>query len=559
MTNQREDGCANADYGLSLEKKKRILEKLNGAVGFEAFLHKKYVAQKRFSLEGGESTIPALDAIINKSGELGVSEIMIGMAHRGRLNVLANIMGKTYEHIFNEFEGNAIPQSAHGDGDVKYHLGYSSLVDTPSGNQINLKLAPNPSHLEAVAPVVEGYVRAKSELLYDKDSTKIVPIVIHGDAAVAGQGVVYETVQMGKLEGYTTGGTIHFVINNQVGFTTDYKDARSSTYSTGVAAVVQAPVIHVNGDDAEAVVFAAELAIEYRQQFKSDIFIDMVCYRKHGHNEGDDPNFTQPELYKAIKTHKDPRSIYAEELIQKGEVEAQLVQKLDEELNQLLQDRLEQVKEKPLPYTYQEPELAWQSLKKATDDSDFEKSPNTGIAKKELDHIIKHLMTLPEDFTPLSKVGRLFKGTNAKLDKGLMDWQMAELCAYGSILMEGKSVRLSGQDVKRGTFSHRHAILRDAKTYGELNRLDNLSPNQGEFTVFNSLLSEYAVLGFEYGYSQGSPDNLVLWEAQFGDFANGAHIMIDQFIMAGESKWLRQSGLVMLLPHGYSGELFPCT
>ena len=544
----------NADYGLSIDKKKRILEKLNGAVGFEAFLHKKYIAQKRFSLEGGENTIPALDAIINKAGELGAEEIVIGMAHRGRLNVLANIMGKTYEHIFNEFEGKSVPDQVLGDGDVKYHMGYSSLVNTPSGKKVNLKLIPNPSHLEAVNPVVEGYTRAKSDILYKGDKSKMLPVLIHGDAALAGQGIVYEVIQMSKLDGYSTGGTVHFVINNQVGFTTDYKDGRSSTYCTGVASVVQAPVIHVNGDDAEAVVFAAELATEYRNTFSCDVFIDMVCYRKHGHNEGDDPSFTQPELYKAIGVHKDPRELYAEELISKGEVEAEMVKKLDQEFNDYLQDRLDKIKEKPLPYSYQEPELAWKALKKNATLEDFKKSPDTAITEKELNHIIKHLMTIPEGFTPLNKMDRLFKGTSAKLENKQLDWQMAELSAYASILMSGADVRLSGQDVKRGTFSHRHAVLKDDVTYKELNRLDGISPNQGKFHIYNSLLSEYAVLGFEYGYSLASPDNLILWEAQFGDFANGAHTIIDQFIVSGESKWLRQSGIVMLLPHGYEGQ-----
>ncbi len=541
-------------FGLSKEKKKRILEKLNGAVMFEKFLHTKYIGQKRFSLEGGETTIPALDSIVNKGAELGVEEVIIGMAHRGRLNVLANIMGKTYEHIFNEFEGTALPDSTDGDGDVKYHLGYSSQLKTPGGKKVHLKLAPNPSHLESVDPVVEGFSRAKADILYKSDYDKILPILIHGDAAVAGQGVVYEVVQFSQLEGYYTGGTLHYVINNQVGFTTDFEDARSSTYCTAAASLVQAPVFHVNGDDPEAVVFASELAMEYRQEFNNDVFIDMVCYRKHGHNEGDDPKFTQPEMYKYISSHKDPRETYAAQLAERGDFEKKMVDDLEKTFWADLQNRLDDVRQKPLPYQHQKPELAWKKLKKQTTDKDYEVSPDTGIDKKIINKVIKHLMTLPKDFTPLSKVNRLLKGTQKFIDKNQMDWAMAELLAYGSILLEGKDVRISGQDVKRGTFSHRHAIFRDSENYSELNRLDNIAKKQGKFRIFNSLLSEYAVLGFEYGYSLATPDALVLWEAQFGDFYNGAQIMVDQYIMAAESKWQRMSGLIMLLPHGYEGQ-----
>ena len=541
-------------YGLDLETKKRILEKLNGAVGFESFLSTKYVGQKRFSLEGGESVIPALDRIITKGGEQGVKEVVIGMAHRGRLNVLANIMGKTYDAIFNEFEGNAIPDMSHGDGDVKYHLGFSSQVTTPSGDHVNLKLVPNPSHLEAVNPVVEGYARAKADILYDSDYDQILPILIHGDAAVAGQGVVYETVQMSQLDGYYTGGTVHIVINNQVGFTTDFHDARSSTYATAASSLVQAPVFHVNGDDPEALIWVVDLATKYRQEFNNDVFIDVVCYRKHGHNEGDDPKFTQPYLYDLIKKHKDPRKLYIERLLQRGDVEKKLAEDLEKNFWNDLQARLDNVKQKPLPYEYQAPEQVWRSLKKTSDGKDFEKSPNTGIAKKEITTILDHLITLPSDFTPMSKVNRLIKGMNKLLDAGTLDWAFAELLAYGSLLREGRDVRLTGQDVLRGTFSHRHAIFKDDKSFQPYNRLSGMSKGQGKFRIFNSFLSEYAVLGFEYGYSLATPDNLVIWEAQFGDFANGAQIMIDQFISAGESKWGRMSGLVMLLPHGYAGQ-----
>jgi len=549
-----EENAHKKDFNLKIDKKKRILEKLNGAVIFEKFLHTKYVGQKRFSLEGGESAIPALDAIINMAGENNVEEVVIGMAHRGRLNVLANIMGKTYEHIFNEFEGTAVPDLSFGDGDVKYHLGYSSQTKTLSGKDINLKLVPNPSHLEAVGPVVEGFSRAKADLLYGSDYDKILPILIHGDAAVVGQGVVYETVQMSQLEGYYTGGTIHFVINNQIGFTTDFDDARSSTYCTAAASLVQAPVFHVNGDDPEALVFAAQLATEYRQEFNNDVFIDMVCYRKHGHNEGDDPKFTQPEMYDFISKHQNPRQIYLEKLVAHGEVEKKMAEDLEKGFWGDLQGRLDRLKEKPLPYTHQEPELAWKALKRTKDVADFEKSPETGIDKKIVDKILNHLIQLPDGFEPLSKVLRLQKGTKKLLDAKKLNWALAELAAYSSILLEGKDVRMSGQDVKRGTFSHRHAIFRDAKTFKEYNRLSDLDKNQGKYRIFNSFLSEFAVLGFEYGYSLAFPNTLVIWEAQFGDFYNGAQVMVDQFITAGESKWQRMSGLVMLLPHGYAGQ-----
>ena len=549
-----EEHAHKKDFNLSIDKKKRILEKLNGAVIFEKFLHTKYVGQKRFSLEGGESAIPALDAIINKAAESNVEEVVIGMAHRGRLNVLANIMGKTYEHIFNEFEGTAVPNLSFGDGDVKYHLGYSSQTETMSGKKINLKLVPNPSHLEAVDPVVQGFSRAKADLLYSSNYDKILPILIHGDAAVAGQGVVYETVQMSQLEGYYTGGTIHFVINNQIGFTTDFDDARSSTYCTAAASLVQAPVFHVNGDDPEALIFAVELATEYRQKFNNDVFIDMVCYRKHGHNEGDDPKFTQPEMYDFISKHDNPREIYLKKLLERGEVEQALAKDMEEGFWGDLQGRLDLVKQKSLPYNYQEPELAWKALKSTKDVADFEISPITGIDKKVADKILDHLMQLPADFTPLSKVKRLQKGKRKLLDENKLDWALAELSAYGSILLEGKDVRMSGQDVKRGTFSHRHAIFRDGKTFEEYNRLSDIDKNQGKFRIFNSFLSEFAVLGFEYGYSLAFPNTMVIWEAQFGDFYNGAQVMVDQFITAGESKWRRMSGLVMLLPHGYAGQ-----
>lgn len=541
-------------YGFELQKKRRILEKLNGAVVFEEFLHKKFIGQKRFSLEGGENTIVALDGIINKSVELGVEEVIMGMAHRGRLNVLANILGKTYEQIFFEFEGNMPRNQSFGDGDVKYHLGFSSQVDTTAGKKVYLKLVPNPSHLEAVNPVVEGFSRAKADILYHSEYDRILPILIHGDAAVAGQGVVYETIQMSKLKGYLTGGTIHFVINNQIGFTTDFDDARSSTYCTGVATVVQAPVFHVNGDDPEAVLFVSELAVEYRQQFNEDVFIDMVCYRKHGHNEGDDPQFTQPEMYKFITNHSDPRDLYSKVLVSRGDVEKDLADEMEKRFWQHLQDRLDELKEHPLEYKYQEPEQAWRALKRTVNPADFEVSPETGIDLAKASQILQHLVKVPADFNILPKVNRLLDGMKKRIAEDQLDWSLGELLAYGSILQEGRDVRMSGQDVKRGTFSHRHAILRDAETNQEYSRLEGVASNDKQFRIFNSLLSEFAVLGFEYGYSLATPDTLVIWEAQFGDFFNGAQPIVDQFITAAESKWQRMSGLVMLLPHGYEGQ-----
>lgn len=542
------------DYGLDLPTKKRILEKLNGAVVFERFLHTKYVGQKRFSLEGGETTIPALDAIIQLGASMGVEEFIFGMAHRGRLNVLANILGKTYEQIFNEFEGNMNPEQTFGDGDVKYHLGFSSQIDGPDGRKLHLKLVPNPSHLESVDPVVEGFSRAKADLLYGSDYDRIMPILIHGDAAAAGQGVVYETIQMSQLEGYYTGGTLHFVINNQIGFTTDFDDARSSTYSTASASLVQAPVFHVNGDNPEAVIFATRLATEYRQKFNNDVFIDMVCYRRHGHNEGDDPQFTQPEMYDMISVHPNPRELYIAKLTGRQDVEAKLAEELEKTYWDKLQQRLELVKENMLPYQYQEPEVAWRQLKKHATLEDMLTIPKTGIENKRIKDLLEGLHKLPDGFTPLSKITRINKAKQKLIEEGNIDWALGELLAYGSLLTEGRNVRMSGQDVKRGTFSHRHAVIYDTENYTAYNRLSALAPNQGKFMIYNSLLSEFAVLGFEYGYSLSSPDHLVLWEAQFGDFFNGAQTIVDQYVSAAESKWHRMSGLVMLLPHGYEGQ-----
>ncbi len=540
---------------VALEKKKRILQKLNEGVMFEKFLHTKYIGQKRFSLEGGETTIAALDAIINTSQQNGVEEVVIGMAHRGRLNVLANIMGKTYEQIFSEFEGTSTPDTTMGSGDVKYHLGFSSVVDTPNGGKINLKLCPNPSHLEAVDPVVIGFSRSKADVLYESDYDKILPIIIHGDASVAGQGIVYEVLQMSGLKGYYTGGTIHFVINNQIGFTTDFDDARTSDYCTSIAAMVQAPVFHINGDDAEAVVKASEIATLYRQEFNSDIFIDMVCYRKHGHNEGDEPKFTQPQLYALIDKHLNPREVYTQYLMENGEADAKnLAKEMEQKFLADLQERLDEVKQNPLPYTYQQPELVWKSFVKAVA-ADFDSSPSTGISEEQFQLLFDGLMKWPAEFKPLRKVDKLIQD-KIKLfaDEGKVDWATGELMAYGSLLLEGKDVRMSGQDVKRGTFSHRHAVIYDEITNKGWNRLNHFTATQLPFRIFNSLLSEYAVLGFEYGYSMANPNALVLWEAQFGDFCNGAQTMIDQFIAAAETKWQRMNGVTMLLPHGYEGQ-----
>ncbi len=538
----------------SLDEKKRILEKLNEATVFENFLATKYLGQKRFSLEGGEVTIPALDTIISQAADMGVEEVMIGMAHRGRLNVLANILGKSYESIFDGFEGN-VPEQVHGDGDVKYHLGYSSLTETKSGKQISVKLAPNPSHLEAVNPVVEGFVRAQADEEYQGDFTKIMPILIHGDAAVAGQGIVYEVTQMAKLAGYTTGGTVHFVINNQIGFTTDFEDARSSIYCSDIAKIIDAPIFHVNGDDPEAVIFCAKLAVEFREKFNRDVFIDMVCYRRYGHNEADEPKFTQPTMYNIIEKHQNPREIYKDLLIQRGDVDAELAQRMDTEFKKQLQDRLDRVKQKAeIPYKPLRLDLDWAELH-FSEPKDFDQSPETGVPADVLDTIGKALVKIPDGFKPLKQIDKLLKDRQAMLtDTKVVNWGTAELLAYGSLLLDGRPVRLSGQDVQRGTFSHRHAVLHDSETNESYSSLDFIKDGQPKFQIYNSLLSEYGVLGFEYGYAMANPHALVIWEAQFGDFSNGAQLIIDQFIAAGESKWGIQNGVTLLLPHGYEGQ-----
>lgn len=538
-----------------LDQKRRILQKLNEGVIFEKFLQTKYVGQKRFSLEGGESTVAAIDAIINTAAENEVEEVIIGMAHRGRLNILANILGKTYEQIFTEFEGNAKIDSTMGSGDVKYHKGYSSDIETSGGKLVHLKLTPNPSHLEAVDPVVIGFARSKADVVYNSNYDKILPILIHGDSSLAGQGVIYEVLQMSGLKGYYTGGTLHFVINNQIGFTTDFDDARTSDYCTSVASMIQAPVFHVNGDDVEAVVKASQIAMMYRQEFNSDIFVDMVCYRRHGHNEGDDPKFTQPGLYALIDKQPNPREVYVKWLMLHGDDgAAELAKEMEKKFWTDLQERLDEIKQNPLPYSYQKPELWWQSLRKATPE-DFNSSPVTAVFKEEIVKLFLAIMKWPDDFAPLKKIKKILQDKISLFEQEeKFDWATGELLAYASILQEEKDVRMSGQDVRRGTFSHRHAVIRDENTDEIYNRLSNISEKQGQLRIYNSLLSEYGVLGFEYGYAMANPNALVIWEAQFGDFVNGAQTITDQFISCAEQKWGRMNGMVVLLPHGYEGQ-----
>lgn len=534
----------------SLDEKKVILNKLNQAVVFENFLHTKFVGQKRFSLEGAETTIPALDAVCEKGADMGIEDFVIGMAHRGRLSVLANILNKTYKDIFTEFEGRLSEDSLF-DGDVKYHMGYSSDQLSNSGKRLHLSLTPNPSHLEAVDPVVEGIVRAKIDNLHNGDIKKACPILIHGDAALAGQGIVYEVIQMSQLEGYKTGGTIHIVINNQIGFTTNYLDGRSSTYCTDVAKVVLAPVFHVNGDDVEAVVFVSQLAVEFRQRFHRDVFIDVLCYRKYGHNEGDEPRFTQPLLYKAIAKHPNPREIYTQKLLSQGDISADLAKEMEKSFKDMLQEKLDEAKQTEKAKITSFLEGQWNGLKMA-DPKAFERSPNTSVDKKVFLDIAKKIVTLPKDKHFFNKTQKLFEDRSAMITNDNYDWAMGELMAYATLMNEGNNVRFSGQDVERGTFSHRHAVVKFEDSEEEYMPLNNLGA-KGKLAIYNSLLSEYGVLGFEFGYSMASPNTLTIWEAQFGDFFNGAQIIIDQFITSAEYKWRRMNGLVLLLPHGYEG------
>ncbi|MGJ1203160.1 2-oxoglutarate dehydrogenase E1 component [Sphingobacterium lactis] len=540
----------------TVDQKKRIFKKLNRAVVFESFLGTKFLGQKRFSLEGAESLIPALDSIIEKGASLGIQEFMIGMAHRGRLNVLANTMGKPYKTIFSEFEGKMYaeedPELQFG-GDVKYHLGYSSDVTTDDGKQIHLSLAPNPSHLETVDPIVEGITRSKIDMKYNGDSSKIAPILIHGDAAIAGQGVVYEVTQMSKLEGYRTGGTIHIVINNQVGFTTNYKDARSGTYCTDVAKISSSPVFHVNGDDAEAVVYAVNLAVEYRQKYKTDVYIDLLCYRRYGHNEADEPKFTQPLLYKSIEKHPNPKDVYAKKLVDEKSIDQSYVKDVEKEFKDYLQEQLNLAKqienlEEEIPMF----RGAWKGLHAAKKADIFE-TVDTKVPAKEFLKLAGEITTLPKDKKFFRKISKLFEDRAAMVKNDSYDWAMGELMAYATLLDEGKRVRISGQDVQRGTFSHRHAVLTLEDSEEKYVPLANV--NGGErFNIYNSLLSEYAVLGFEYGYALANPQALTIWEAQFGDFYNGAQIIVDQYLSSAETKWKRSNGLVMMLPHGMEGQ-----
>ena len=538
---------------LSIEEKKQILHKLNQAVSFESFLNTKFVGQKRFSIEGAEALIPGLDEAVNHGARYGVKEFVLGMAHRGRLNVLTNVFGKPRKQIFSEFEGKAFDDVTI-DGDVKYHLGHTTVHRTVDGKDVVMNIAPNPSHLEAVDPVVEGIARAKINNDYGMESGKVLTILIHGDAAVAAQGVVYETLQMEKLAGYSTGGTLHIVINNQVGFTTNYLDARSSTYCTDIAKVILAPVLHVNGDDPEALVHAMRLAIEYRQRFQRDIFIDLLCYRKYGHNEGDEPRFTQPLLYKAISKHPNPREIYAQRLMSEGVATQIMVKEMQEEFKSMLEldfDEAKKIKHNVItPFMEKE----WVDYPSA-EPGEMLHPVDTTFDLDKLKDIAKHITTLPEGKKFLKKTVRLMGDRAAQVfERNAIDWGMGELLAYGSLLAEDYNIRISGEDVERGTFSHRHAILKVEDSGEEVNLLNEYPGKEGRFAIYNSLLSEYAVMGFDYGYAMASPDTLTIWEAQFGDFANGAQIMIDQFLSAAEDKWKVQNGLVLLLPHGYEGQ-----
>ena len=537
----------------SKEEKLQILESLNKAYTFENFLQKKYVGQKRFSLEGGESLIPAIDFLINSAAEKGVEEFIMGMSHRGRLNTLANIFGKSSKDIFGEFEGKDYEEDIF-DGDVKYHLGWTSERTTPSGKKINMNLAPNPSHLESVDPIVQGIARAKLENDFDNQTNKVLPIIVHGDAAIAGQGVVYELVQMSRLKGYSTGGTIHLIVNNQVGFTTNYLDARSSTYCSDVGKVTLSPVLHVNSDDVEAVIHAVTFALEYRNEFNRDVFIDLLGYRKYGHNEGDEPRFTQPKLYKYISSHPNPRDIYGSKLIDQGLIQKQYISKIESEYFSELEEELTDSKKKDKTKITPFMQEVWKGYHRV-DEKKMLEDFNTGSDKKEVINVARSITNLPNK-SFLRKVVKLFDSREKLVfEKGKVDWGMAELLAYGTLMTEGFNIRISGQDVERGTFSHRHAVLKSEDSEEEYLPLNNIeSKNKGVFKIYNSLLSEYGVLGFDYGYALANPKCLTIWEAQFGDFSNGAQIIIDQYISSAEDKWKLQNGIVLYLPHGYEGQ-----
>lgn len=537
----------------SIEEKKNILKKLNEAVSFENFLHTKYVGQKRFSLEGGEALIPALDQLLEQAANNGVKEFVLGMAHRGRLSTLTNIFGKSAKDIFSEFDGKDYDEDIF-DGDVKYHMGWTGTRKSARGSEINMSIAPNPSHLETVGAVVEGIARAKQDRDHKENFSEVLPIIIHGDAAIAGQGIAYEITQMSRLDGYKTAGTIHIVVNNQIGFTTNYLDARSSTYCTDVAKVTLSPVLHVNADDAEAVVHAINFALDYRMKFERDVFIDLLGYRKYGHNEGDEPRFTQPKLYKAIAKHKNSRDIYADKLIAEGIIDSEFVPQLEKEYKNGLEKELESSRKEDKTVITPFMEDDWKDYTRV-DEKRMIETIDTTYSEKGLDEIAEVITSLPEGKKLYRKAAKVIADRKKMyFESDKLDWAMGELLAYGSLLKEGFDVRLSGQDVERGTFSHRHAVVKVEDSEEEVILLNHLDKNQGDFYVYNSFLSEYGVVGFDYGYAMASPKTLTIWEAQFGDFSNGAQIMIDQYISAAEDKWKMQNGLVMLLPHGYEGQ-----
>jgi 2-oxoglutarate dehydrogenase E1 component len=540
------------EIAFTREGRKAILSKLVEAEGFEKFLHVKYMGTKRFGLDGGESLVPAMEQIIKRGGNLGVQDIIIGMPHRGRLSVLANVMQKPYKAIFNEFQGGSFkPEDVDGSGDVKYHLGASSDREF-DGNSVHLSLTANPSHLEAVNPVVLGKVRAKQDQLHDEERTKVMGILLHGDAAFAGQGVISEGFGLSGLKGHKTGGTIHIVVNNQIGFTTAPHFSRSSPYPTDIALMVEAPIFHVNGDDPEAVVHAARVATEFRQKFKKDVVLDIICYRRFGHNEGDEPMFTNPLMYKKIKKQKTTLTLYTERLIKDGLIPEGEIEDMKAAFQAYLNEEFEAGKNyKPNKADWLDGK--WSHLDK-TEVGKYQRG-KTAISKKTMEEIGKSLSTAPTDFPLHKTVGRLLDAKQKMFETGEnFDWATGEALAFGSLLTEGYPVRLSGQDCTRGTFSHRHSGLINQDTEERYYPLNNIKAGQSHYEVIDSMLSEYAVLGFEYGYSLAEPNALTLWEAQFGDFANGAQIMFDQFISSGESKWLRMSGLVMLLPHGFEGQ-----
>ena len=538
----------------SLDTKKYILSKLNQAVTFESFLQTKYVGQKRFSLEGGEALIPGISVALRKATEdYDVKECVLGMAHRGRLNTLVNIFKKSVRDLFSEFEGKDF-EDEEIDGDVKYHLGLTLSKTYRDGKKLKMNLVPNPSHLETVDAVVEGITRAKIDRKYNGDNSKILPILVHGDAAIAGQGVVYEVIQMAKLHGYKTGGTIHVVVNNQIGFTTNYLDARSSTYCTDVGKVTLSPVLHVNADDTEAVCHAMEMAIEFRMRFKRDVFIDLLGYRKYGHNEGDEPRFTQPKLYKAISKHQNPKDIYASKLIAEGSIGSSYLNAITNEFKEMLNDEFEKSKKDSTSKVREFMESTWSKFIRQPLETMLQPVDTTYPVNK-LKDIAKVVSTVPEGVKFLRKAEKILRQRGVMVfEKNELDWGMAETLAYGSLMEEGYDVRISGQDVERGTFSHRHAILRDEISEERINLLNTNSNNKGQMRIYNSLLSEYGVLGFDYGYAMAFPNCLTIWEAQFGDFSNGAQIVFDQYISAAEDKWKIQNGIVVLLPHGYEGQ-----